>query len=141
MISKKYCQSIFKMSDVRSSQSMKVLVVYRSSHQRCSVRKGVLRNFTEFTGKQTCNFIKKETLAQVFSCEFCEISENTFFTEPLCTTASLMSLSKIPFSGYVKQIITYYNDDTEDFVLIIFANNRSVYLELSTKLQFENCCN
>ena len=25
-----------------------------------------------------CNFIKKETLTQVFSCEFCEISKNTF---------------------------------------------------------------
>ena len=25
------------------------------------------------------NFIKKETLAQVFSCEFCKISKNTFF--------------------------------------------------------------
>ena len=25
-----------------------------------------------------CNFIKKETLAQVFFCEFCEISKNTF---------------------------------------------------------------
>ena len=30
-----------------------------------------------------CNFIKKETLAQVFSCEFCKISKNTFLTEPL----------------------------------------------------------
>ena len=26
-------------------------------------------------------FLEKETLAQVFSCEFCEISENTFFAE------------------------------------------------------------
>ena len=26
----------------------------------------------------TCNFIKKETPAQVISCEFCEISKNTF---------------------------------------------------------------
>ena len=25
-----------------------------------------------------CNFIKKETLAQVFSSEFCEVSKNTF---------------------------------------------------------------
>ena len=25
--------------------------------------------------------IKKETLVQVLSCEFCEISKNTFFTE------------------------------------------------------------
>ena len=38
---------------------------------------------------QACNFIKKETLAQMFSSEFCEISENTFFTEHLWTTASL----------------------------------------------------
>ena len=30
-----------------------------------------------------CNFIKKETLAQVFSCEFCVISKNTFFHEHL----------------------------------------------------------
>ena len=73
----------------------------RSSHQRCSVEKGVLRNFAKFTGKHlcqslffnkvaglACNFIKKETLAQVFSCEFCEISKNTFFTEHLWTTAS-----------------------------------------------------
>ena len=35
---------------------------------------------------QACNFIKKETLAQVFSCEFYEISKNTFFTEHLWTT-------------------------------------------------------
>ena len=35
-----------------------------------------------------CNFIKKETLAQVFSCEFCEISKDTFFTEHLRATAS-----------------------------------------------------
>ena len=28
---------------------------------------------------QACNFIKKDTLAQLFSSEFCEISKNTFF--------------------------------------------------------------
>ena len=33
--------------------------------------------------KKVCNFIKKETLAQVFPCEFCEIFKNTFFTEHL----------------------------------------------------------
>ena len=36
---------------------------------------------------QVCNFIKKETLMQVFSCEFCEIPKNTFSTEQLRTTA------------------------------------------------------
>ena len=52
-------------------------------------KKGVRRNFAKFTGKHlcqslffnkvaglACNFIKKEALAQVFSCEFCEISKN-----------------------------------------------------------------
>ena len=39
-------------------------------------------------GVQACNFIKKETLAQVFSCEFCEISKNIFFAEHIWTTAS-----------------------------------------------------
>ena len=32
----------------------------------------------DFDG-QACNFVKKETLAHVFSCEICEISWNTFF--------------------------------------------------------------
>ena len=39
---------------------------------------------------QARNFIKKESLAQVFSCEFCEISKNTFFTEHLRTATSGM---------------------------------------------------
>ena len=68
----------------------------RNNHRSCSVRKSVLRNFAKFTGKylcqslslnkvagQACNFIKKETLARVFSCECCEISNNTFFTKHL----------------------------------------------------------
>ena len=61
----------------------------RSSLQRCSVTKGVLRNFAKFKGKhlrqspffnkaQACNFTKKETLAQVFSCKFFKIAKNTF---------------------------------------------------------------
>ena len=33
-------------------------------------------------------FIKKEVLAQVFSCEFCEFSKNTFLTEFLRAAAS-----------------------------------------------------
>ena len=73
----------------------------RSIHQRCSRKKGVLKNFTKFTGKHVCqsllfnkvagensNFIKKETLTQVLSCEFFEIFKNTCFTGHLWTTAS-----------------------------------------------------
>ena len=45
---------------------------------------------------EACNFIEKEASAQVFSCEFCEISKNTFFTENVWTTDSLFrNFSKI----------------------------------------------
>ena len=42
--------------------------------------------------KAACNFIKKETLAQVFSCEFSEISKNTFFYRTPLVAASAMPL-------------------------------------------------
>ena len=35
---------------------------------------------------RACNFIKKQTLAQVFSRQFCEISKNSFFPEHLQAT-------------------------------------------------------
>ena len=72
---------------------------YRSSYRRCSVRKDVLRNFSKFIGKNPSLFFNevaglrpatllKKRLAQLFSCKFCGISNNTFFTEHLCATAS-----------------------------------------------------
>ena len=43
---------------------------------------------------EACNFIKKETPAQVFSCEFCEIFKNTFFYRTPPVTASISTSSK-----------------------------------------------
>ena len=57
---------------------------------------------------EACNFIKKETLAQVSPCGFCEISKNTFFTEHLWAAAS----------GYHKY----------SFMLITFINRNSQYV-------------
>ena len=74
--------------------SVKIVFVglSRSSHQR-RLKIGVLRNFAKSTGKYLCqslflNFIKKETLTQVFFCDFCEIFKNTFLTEHLRPTAT-----------------------------------------------------
>ena len=63
----------------------------RSSRPDVFCKKGFLRNFAKFIGKHlcqslyfnkvaglACNCIKIETLALVFSYEFCEICENTF---------------------------------------------------------------
>ena len=51
----------------------------RSSHRRCSLKEGLLKNFCRKTQRpETCKFIKKETPVQVF---FCEIFKNTYFEE------------------------------------------------------------
>ena len=46
---------------------------------------------------EACNFIKKETLTQVFSCEICEISTNTFLHRTPLVAASVHE----KFSGNV----------------------------------------
>ena len=39
--------------------------------------------------RKACNFIKKEALAQMFSCEFCEISKSTFsYITPLIAASA-----------------------------------------------------
>ena len=65
------------------------LANYRSSNRRYSLKKVVLKNFSKFTGKHLCQSLLvklqasapatllKETLVQVFSCEFFEIFKNT----------------------------------------------------------------
>ena len=80
----------------------------RSSHQRCSVRKGVLRNFTK-SQENTCArasdlqlYYKRVQVlrvkVQVFSCELCEISKNTF---PYRTT--LVAASFIPWYARLRR--------------------------------------
>ena len=51
-----------------------------AAHQRRPVKKGILETFAKFTGKHLCKslFFNKETLAQVFFCEFCEFSRTPF---------------------------------------------------------------
>ena len=59
------------------------------------------------------NFIKRETPAQVFSCEFFEISKNTSFTEHLWATASKSSavghcfLNKTESHRKIAQTLSY----------------------------------
>ena len=47
--------------------------------------------------KQTClqasAFVKKETLAQVFSCEFCEILKKLFFCRTPSVAASIITVA------------------------------------------------
>ena len=73
---------------------MREVTINRSSRPEVFCKKGVLKiseNSQENTcardsflikfQAQACNFIKKESLVKVFSCDFCEISKNTFFLQ------------------------------------------------------------
>ena len=73
----------------------------RRSHGRCSVKKSVLKNLANFTGKQLCwslfliklqalarNLIEKRLATQVFSYEICENLKNPYVEKHLQTTAS-----------------------------------------------------
>ena len=42
------------ITELQNSCLITLLKRYRSSHQRCSVKKGVLKNFANFTGKHPC---------------------------------------------------------------------------------------
>ena len=56
----------------------------RSSHQRCSIKKGILKFFLQNSQENTC--ARVSFLIKLFSCEFCEIFKNIFLTEHLRVT-------------------------------------------------------
>ena len=49
-----------------------------------------MRRSEDIQDASACNFIEKETLAQVFSCEFCEIQKNTFSYRTPAMAASIL---------------------------------------------------
>ena len=69
--------------------------------RRCSAKRGVLRNFGKFTGKHLCQNLFLDKVAgqwhsQVFSCQFSEISNNTFSHGTPLVAASDHGKSKLP---------------------------------------------
>ena len=110
---------------------------------------------------QACDFIKKETLGQVFSSEFCKISKNTFSyrTPPVAASAwggcvlgkTPLDISRGKLSMVMagqqmlsfQRVINQNNQDiTEECILLIYKittcvgssrllNTRSIYVTLS----------
>ena len=129
--------------------------------RRCSVKKEFLessKNTQESTYARvsflinfilTSNFIKKETLAQVFSCEFYEISKNTFsyrtpqvaaFGRQRCQTETLLSFCQKPVK-HLKYHITSslpFKRKVSRFkkCLIIIIMSESIYSQLMVHIFF-----
>ena len=62
---------------------LRITLKFRSSRPEVFCKKGVLENFAKFTAKHLsrASFLIKRALAELFSCEFCEIFKNNFFIE------------------------------------------------------------
>ena len=112
--------------------------------------RGALRNFAKFTGKhlceglifcvsgpEACNFTKKEALAQVIFCEFCEISKNTFFAEHLRTSASEAEKNEVftninrifVFLWYQYDIRNWYHYNMKFYIALRYRYNIIMMLE------------
>ena len=68
---------LFRSSHPECSEKNMFLEIFQNSPQNTSARVSVLTKLQV----EACNFIKKDTLAQVFYFEFREISKNTFFLQ------------------------------------------------------------
>ena len=99
-----------KFTKILSYQGVKAVV------RRCSAKKVFLeiwQNSQENTcirisfliklQAKACNFIKKETLTQVFPCEFCEISTNTVSYKTTRLAASVHGLKSNTEPLYFKK--------------------------------------
>ena len=110
--------------------------IFRSSRLEVFCKKGVLGNFPKFTGKHH-NFIKKETLAQVFSCEFWEIIKNPFSYRTLPVAASVYYCSYLAHFRskwktkkiFNKQNIKEENDKKENKLIFQITFLRYYFLQ------------
>ena len=99
-------QAFVSLTKIEIQASIKLLSQKQSPEVFC--KKGVLINFAKLTGKHLCQslffnqvagllqLIKKETLTQVFSFEFCQISKNNFFSRTSQVPASAPIPRKLP---------------------------------------------
>ena len=95
---------MFLIKKRRSADAHHWTVLYqtdKNSHQRCSIKKGVSKNFTIFTGQESpvlkpllrqgwnkVILYLEETPTQMFPCEYCKISSNNCFEEHRHTATS-----------------------------------------------------
>ena len=77
-----------------NQKETKIYQIIRSSHRRCSIKKGILNNFTKFTGKHLCQglflhkiaglrpaaLLKKRLWNRFFPTNFVKFLRTSFFT-------------------------------------------------------------
>ena len=111
-----------------SSLKKNPVIVFRSSRPEVFCKNG-----------EACNFIKKETLAQVFSCKFCEFSKNTFFyrTPPVAAFESWSLFFKFNYHS----VIAWYTSSVHIEYFYNFKNSYFFRIIASWKDRISMECN
>ena len=133
-----HIQNIMSLPHINSVNLYKIDELtekFRSSHKRCSIKKVFLK-ISQNPQENTCarvSFLKKlqaapatllkNTLAQVFSCEFCEFFKNTFLQNTpgrlLGSVQALETMGKLKvINGYVRLALDKLQGIREDLVRI-----------------------
>ena len=81
-------------------------LIFRETATRGILWKKVFLEILQISQENT--FMKKKNLAQVISCEFCEISKNTFFTEHLWKTGSVFNAKNFCLKKYIQLFWYHY---------------------------------
>ena len=106
-----------------------IIMISQSSYPDVFCKKGVLRNFTKFTGRHLCQslffnkaaglspatLLKKRLWHRCFFYEFCKISNNTF-----CYRTPLVAAS----------VKSYYHSSTLTFYVLLKIFSRSIFAHL-----------
>ena len=114
--------------------------IFRSRRLEVFFKKGALRNFAKFTGKHLCQslFFNKvagqETLAQVISCEFCEISKNTFSyrTTPVAASVYFDNIHSVSQGNLTAAPKYLYNENNKNNKMNFFCF-KLIYFPPKTK--------
>ena len=101
---------------------LRTSVYAEAAVRRVLLKKCVMRNFEEFTRISLlinlltliCSFIKNKSLAQVFSCEFCEIWKNLFLQN---TTGRLIIAVSIVVKGELANETVHYDTKAEAYIM------------------------
>ena len=124
-------QEIYEYIRITSNENIRIT---SNSHQTSSLKKVFLEISQNSQEGAACNFIKKETLTQVFFCEFCKISKNTFFTEHLWWLCLHLRFV-FYLTDQILKINVYVFCKSLDFVKCAKSRKKSVY---STNLIYYN---
>ena len=97
---------------------------FRSSHRRCSVKKGVLRNTAKFTGKQLCQ--------SLFLHKIAGFRPVTLFKKRLwhrCFPVNFMKFLKAPFlQNTSRRLLLQFQDFSHKKLTLIHFSTLKIYL-------------